>query len=56
MTFYIQYDESGNISATINTGAPAPDFPRQIVFDTPVETTGKCVNLTTLELDDLPNG
>lgn len=54
MAFYVQYDEAGNVSATINTSGDAPDFPRQLTFDSYVQTSGQVVNLDTLELEDAP--
>ena len=54
MTFYIQYDEAGNISGTVNTPTP-PDHPRQLAIeDGWIPTMGKRVNLETLQLEDIP--
>lgn len=53
MPFIIQYDEAGNIGATVDTNGAIPDHPRQLVFEEAVDTTGKKVNLLTGELEDI---
>lgn len=53
--FYIQYDEVGNISATVNTSSAAPIYPRQLSFDEPFSTSGKMVDINTLEIKDVPH-
>lgn len=51
MMFYVQYDESGNIVATVNSMS-APVHPRQLAFDEYQDTVNKRVDLNTLELVD----
>lgn len=53
--FYIQYDEQGNISATVNTDIGAPAAPRQLAFDTWQDTTGLMVDPVALTLIPDPN-
>ena len=55
MAFCVQYDATtGNINATVNTSGDVPACPNQLVLDTPVDTTGLRVNLTTLTLEVIP--
>lgn len=55
MAFYIQYTEDGTINSTINSYGAAPEHPRQIVIEEGwIPTDGKRVNLTTLQLEDIP--
>lgn len=56
MAFYIQYDSTtGTIGATVNSSGAAPECENQIVIeDGWVPTDGKRVNLTTLQLEDIP--
>ena len=49
--FYIQYDEQGNIGATVTSGT-APVHPRQLVYNEPVDIKGKYVNPETNQLED----
>lgn len=53
MPFYVQYDELGNISATVGS-LYAPNCNRQLAFDDYVDTDNKRVNLETLQLEDIP--
>lgn len=55
--FYVQYDESGNITGTVDTGnqdVKAPEHPRQLEFPVMVNTVGKKVDLFTGMLVDVP--
>lgn len=54
MPFYVQYDELGNISATVGSPSP-PNCIRQLAFDDYVDTDNKRVNLETLQLEDIPS-
>lgn len=51
MKQYVQFDEQGNITATVRS-ASAPVTPRQIEYEGDV--SGKRVNLETLEIEDAP--
>ena len=54
MTFYIQYNESGDVVATVQSFGKPPKHPRQLVFPEFIKTRGKRVNLEQLELEDIP--
>ena len=54
MPQYVQFNNDGFITATVFTEGVAPDSSNQLVFDPPVETTGKMVDTVTWELIDLP--
>lgn len=54
MAFFIQYDELGNITATVQCYAGAPVCERQLTFDSFVETNNKKVDLNSLILVDIP--
>lgn len=51
---YVQYNEDGQITASVMTIGSAPDHPRQLAFETPVDIEGKMVDLVTLALIDIP--
>ena len=53
MTFYIQYNESGDVVATVQSFGKPPKHPRQLVFPEFIKTRGKRVNLERLELEDI---
>lgn len=53
MAYYVQYDEQGFISGTVSAQT-APEHPRQLVFDAPVDTHLKKVNLQTMQFEQLP--
>lgn len=42
MPFYVQYDEEGNVTATVWSDQ-RPDRDRQLAFDGPVETANRKV-------------
>lgn len=52
MPFYIQYDSQGYISTVIADTAPACE--NQIAFAEPFDTSGKMLDLNTMQLVDLP--
>ena len=54
MAFYIQYDEFGNIGATVQTEKDPPICDRQLVFDNPIDTSGKMVDIATLTIINAP--
>lgn len=54
MAFYVQFDEQGNITATVESYLPTPKHTMQLVFADYVNTDGKRVNLETRELEDAP--
>lgn len=54
MTQYIQYDEEGNITAAIIGFGIAPEHPRQLMLDTPVDVAGKKIDVETGELVEIP--
>lgn len=54
MAFYIQYDETGRIMATVNSSVEAPACSNQLRFEEYVDTSGKKINLDTLSLEDAP--
>lgn len=54
MTQYIQYDENGNITATVISDLPAPAHDRQIVLDDAIDVTNKIVGISTGQLIDIP--
>lgn len=56
MTTYVQYDESGNISATVKSvGIAAPDYARQLTFEDTPDLGGKMVDIDNKVLIDIPN-
>lgn len=54
--YAVQYDEDGNITATVSGFHPKapPDHPRQIILDDVTDLTGKKVNVKTKKLVDAP--
>lgn len=55
MTQYVQYDEDGNIVATVDSLGSPPVCERQLAFTEPVAVAGKKIDLEELELiDDSP--
>lgn len=52
--FCVQYDDQGNISATVVTDQ-IPECQNQLVFEDFVNIQNKRVNLSTLELEDIIN-
>ena len=57
MNFYVQYDANGNITGTVLSSGPAP-IPQspiqQLTFDSWQNTVGMQVNLSTLQLEAIP--
>ena len=55
MTQYIQYDENGNITASVTSfGISPPGHPRQLVLEKSIEIIGKKIDLGKLEIVDDP--
>lgn len=56
MTFYVQYNETGDIVATVQSfnDKKPPIHPRQLVFKDYTNLRNKRVNLETKELEDIP--
>ena len=52
MRFYVQYAETGDISATLQA-LSAPNHPRQLAQLAWVDTQGKRVNPVTRELEEV---
>ena len=55
MTFYIQYNEDGEIVATVNSSGKPPVHPRQVALDAAIDIRDKRVNLLTKQLEDVLN-
>lgn len=54
MTIYIQYDEIGNITATVKSiGIPSPIYERQLSFEEEIDITGKMVDMGNQVLIDI---
>ena len=54
MPFYIQYNEDGEIVATVQSSGKPPIHPRQICLDEAISVTHKRINLLTKTIEDCP--
>ena len=54
MAFYIQYNNDGEIVATVMSTGKPPIHPRQIALDEPISISHKRVNLLTKTIEDVP--
>lgn len=53
MAFYIQYNNDGEIVATVTSSGKPPIHPRQIALDEPISINNKRVNLLTKSVEDV---
>lgn len=54
MPQYIQFNDDGFITATVITDGEEPSMENQLVFDPPIDVSGKMVDINTLQLIDAP--